>query len=128
MSSVQMNVRIDCGLKEKGDAVFAELGYTPTEIVRKVWGFACRNRGNQRAVVDLVRLLRDQEEVDAEESARAERMRTAEEWLGRGPLIIREYFAQQGVDYDAQPPLSQEDYDRLLEESYAEKHPELWSA
>ena len=128
MSPVQMNVRIDRNLKEAGDAAFAELGYTPTEIVREVWGFACRNRRNRRAVSGLIQSLRDPREVEAEEAARASQLTQADEWLDRGPRIIREHFAKLGVDYDAQQHLSLEDYDRLLEESYAEKHPELWSA
>ena len=128
MSPVQMNVRIDRNLKEGGDAAFSELGYTPTEVVREVWGFACRNRHNQRAVADFMQSLRNPKEVGSEESARARQLKEAEEWLDRGPRIIREHFAQHGIDYDAQSPLSPADYDRLLEESYAEKHPELWSA
>lgn len=36
----QMNVRIDAGIKERGDQVFAALGYTPSQVVRLVWQFA----------------------------------------------------------------------------------------
>lgn len=128
MSPVQMNVRIDRDLKESGDAVFAELGFTPTEVVREVWGFARRNRGNRRIMADFVQSLRDPKEAAAEEAARAELLEAAEEWLERGPRIIREHFARHGIDYDLQPSLSHEDYEQLLEASYAEKHPELWSA
>lgn len=122
MSPVQMNVRIDRSLKEDGDAVFADLGYTPTEVVREVWGFARRNRHNRRVVADFMRSLRDPREIEDEEAARAKRAKEAEEWLDRGPRIIRDYYAQFGIDYDSLPPLTHEDYDRLLEEAYDEKY------
>lgn len=34
----QINVRIDRDLKEEGDAVLAEAGISPTQIVRELWG------------------------------------------------------------------------------------------
>ena len=122
MATVQMNVRMDTALKECGDAVFANIGYTPTEIVRAVWSFAQRNRQNCSAVEELVKSLRDPKEIEEEEAARAKRRAEAEEWLERGPRIIRDYYAQFGIDYDSLPPLTHEDYDRLLEEAYDEKY------
>ena len=127
MAPVQMNVRMDRALKKEGDAVFADIGYTPTEVVREVWSFAQRNRHNSRAVAELMNSMRDPHEIEEEEAARAKRRAEAEEWLERGPRIIRDYYAQFGIDYDSLPPLTHEDYDRLLEEHYAEKYPELWS-
>ena len=40
MAAVQMNVRIDEELKERGDEVFARWGLTPSQVVRAVWGYA----------------------------------------------------------------------------------------
>lgn len=34
----QINVRIDRGLKEEGDAALAEAGVSPTQVVRDLWG------------------------------------------------------------------------------------------
>ena len=42
MAAVQMNVRIDEGLKERGDEVFARAGFTPSQAVRAVWECADR--------------------------------------------------------------------------------------
>ena len=122
MTPVQMNVRIDRDLKEAGDAAFADIGYTPTEAVRELWGFAKRNRHNRRAMAEVMRTLRDPREVEREEADRAKRIAEAEEWLNRGPRIIRDYYAQFGIEYDSLPPLTHEDYDRLLEEAYDEKY------
>ena len=127
MAAVQMNVRLDDALKREGDEVFSDAGFTSTEVVRAVWGFARRNRHNRRAVVDLMRSLRDPQEVEREQAAREKRIAEAEDWLERGSRIIRDYYAQFGIDYDSLPPLTHEDYDRLLEEAYAEKYPELWA-
>ena len=40
MSAVQMNIRLDSALKASGNAVIAELGYTPSQVVRALWEFA----------------------------------------------------------------------------------------
>lgn len=40
MPPVQMNVRIDSKLKQRGDAVFAKAGYTPSQVVRAAWEYA----------------------------------------------------------------------------------------
>ena len=40
MNAVQMNTRINADVKAAGDSVFASIGYTPSEIVRIVWGYA----------------------------------------------------------------------------------------
>ena len=122
MGAVQMNVRMEDALKGEGDAVFAEIGYTPTDVVREVWGFARRNRHRPRVVADVLKQMRDPDEVRKEDEARAQRIAEAEEWLDAGPRIIRDYYAQFGIDYDSLPPFTHEDYDRLLEEAYDEKY------
>ena len=40
MANTQMNIRIDELLKARGDAAFANLGMTPTDVVRAVWEYA----------------------------------------------------------------------------------------
>lgn len=40
MSAAQMNIRMDSALKASGNAVIAELGYTPSQVVRALWEFA----------------------------------------------------------------------------------------
>ena len=40
MGMIQMNTRIDEGVKRRGDAVFAGLNLTPSDVVRAVWEYA----------------------------------------------------------------------------------------
>ena len=42
--NTQMNVRIDEQVKLLGDEVFAGLGFTPSQVVRRVWEFAAAHR------------------------------------------------------------------------------------
>ena len=39
MSAVQMNTRIDAGLKSRGDRVLAAMGITPSQAVRALWAY-----------------------------------------------------------------------------------------
>ena len=75
MAKTQMNVRIDETDKREGDIVFADLGYTPTEVVGLVWRFAAQNRANRRRVRDM--LATCEAESNPEEAARRERLRAA---------------------------------------------------
>ena len=43
-STVQLNTRIDPGLKARGDAVFARAGLSSSEVVRAVWETAARTQ------------------------------------------------------------------------------------
>lgn len=43
-STVQLNTRIDPGLKARGDAVFARAGIGSSEVVRAVWETAARTQ------------------------------------------------------------------------------------
>ena len=40
MSMAQMNTRIDAEVKERGDAVLAQAGYSSSQAVRAIWSFA----------------------------------------------------------------------------------------
>ena len=40
MPMTQMNTRINETLKREGDAVFAQIGLSPSEVVRSVWEYA----------------------------------------------------------------------------------------
>ena len=43
-STVQLNTRIDPGLKARGDAVFARAGLSSSEVIRAVWESAARTQ------------------------------------------------------------------------------------
>ena len=43
-ATAQLNARIGVGLKNDGDAVFAQYGLSPSEVVRAVWSYAAERR------------------------------------------------------------------------------------
>lgn len=55
----QMNTRIDRATKERGDRAFGLAGYTPSQVVRLVWGFAARNEGSPHAVGKFLDQMQD---------------------------------------------------------------------
>ena len=46
----QMNTRIEQDLKQRGDAVLAEAGFSPSEAVRALWKFAVAHEREPKAV------------------------------------------------------------------------------
>ena len=54
MATTQMNVRLEDDLKRRGDAAFAAAGYTPTQVVRRIWERAVETGGDPEALVALV--------------------------------------------------------------------------
>ena len=120
MATVQMNVRIDGGFKAEGDAAFRSIGYSPTDAVRELWGFAQRNRGNLGALADLMRSLRDPADVRAEQDARDEEMARFEEWLSQGPAIVDGFCTSVGVARSAIGPVGPGDYDDILADALDE--------
>ena len=54
---VQMNTRIDEDVKRQGDTVFAEVGYSPSRVVRALWGYAAAHRADPSAVAHMLRQL-----------------------------------------------------------------------
>lgn len=103
--STQMNTRIDDSLKLAGDAAFAEAGYTPSQVVRALWGFASRNKDNAQAVMELLGTLEEQNGAEAKERARerARRMKALE----ASESIVDRLMDQQGfswsTDYNPMP-------------------------
>ena len=124
MGSVQMNVRIDRALKASGDNVFQEAGITPTEAIRRLWGFASRNRANRQAVTSLMESLRDPDAVRKEKDDQARRRIEAEAWVESFQLPVRNCYAELGIDFSGFSPMSPEEQELLLEGAYDEKYAE----
>ncbi len=51
---IQMNTRIDAGLKEAGDAVLARLGYTPSVAVRGLWQFMVDHQDDAASIREVI--------------------------------------------------------------------------
>ena len=121
MGSVQMNVRIDGALKASGDSAFSEIGITPTEAVRRLWGFASRNRTNRQAIASLMESLRDSEDV-RQNAIDRERLRAeAEDWAASFQQPVRDCYAELGMDFGSVPSMTFEEQESLLEGAYDEK-------
>ena len=89
MSAVQMNTRIDEATKERGDAVFAEIGYSPSQVVRIVWQFAADNARDPVAV-------RRRLESMTSEGTRAKRLEQKMQAISRSESLYGEMLAEFG--------------------------------
>ena len=95
----QMNVRIDAALKDRGDEALASIGFTPTQAVRALWGYASK-RGEQ---LDEVR--RFLEKAEAGESA----SRDAVQVLQDGWRIVPDGLASLGISEESLSRVARDD-------------------
>ena len=92
MPTIQMNTRIDERVKSSGDSVFERVGYTPTRVVRAIWGYASRH---EAAPEDVAKMLRMAEGTDENaEERRLRKMALAEQ----GPQIFESFLSEMGID------------------------------
>ena len=112
MATVQMNVRIDDGLKRAGDEVIAAAGRTASEVVRAVWqrialtGQLPEGVGHELA----------QGELDATTASGATPRELPDALAG--PALVSAFLAERGAEGSDPGEL---DYDALLEEAWAER-------
>jgi len=114
MGAVQMNTRIDGDLKAEGDAVFAELGYSPSEAVRLVWGFAARNKHDRQKLSDMLRLLKDPRKAQAEQKAAKQRQEETTHWLDEWDASWQGFFDTTGCDSAQYRPLDSKEIEAAL--------------
>ena len=99
-STVQLNTRIDPGLKARGDAVFARAGLSSSEVVRAVWKAAARTQ----EVPECVRASKEgakPAQIDAIKEGAGLARRMAEELGIRVSEELPEYHALRDEAYDA---------------------------
>lgn len=101
----QMNIRIDDGVKSRGDEVFARYGFTPSQAVRALWEHASKEG-------DVPRFMRSS--VDESAVAEAERQRKLA-LANEGSRIWEHFFVGQGHPVSALPKITDQD---LREEVY----------
>ena len=109
MAAVQMNTRIDSALKNAGDLVIRECGYTPSEVVRKVWAFAARNAHKPDSVRELLNGLDEGEPVSR---PAAMQQGSAARAVMRGPQIIEQFCQTAGIDASSLHPIN---FDQIKE-------------
>ena len=111
MAMTQMNTRIDEDVKRRGDAVFASMGLTPSDVVRAVWEFASE-RGDVPAIVAEALRVPCVEELELNRSFK---LAIAESSSG----LVGRYRQECGA-----PPLDKLDvidYDSMRSEAWNEK-------
>ena len=108
MSATQMNVRLDSAVKRAGDAVFADHGYTPSQVVRAVWDYAVVYGS---LPLELSRMLEAPAPRESGESSTCMSVGAA------GAELIASFYRQVGVDQ----PTGQFDYEALRDEAASEQ-------
>lgn len=88
MSAVQMNIRMDSALKASGNAVIAELGYTPSQVVRALWEFATVQGTLPPA---LTHLLRGDQPADSSGAGASGRE-------SEGAAIVSTFYQKVGIE------------------------------
>lgn len=86
----QMNARIDAALKEAGDTVLGNLGYTPSMAVRGFWRFIVNHQDDAAAVREII-----EPAVATELSAEAARKMSA---TSRLRSLYEQTAAELGID------------------------------
>lgn len=108
MSAAQMNIRMDSALKASGNAVIAELGYTPSQVVRALWEFTTVQGTLPPALTHLLR--GDQAAGSLSEDAPGRE--------SEGAAIISSFYQKVGIE---EPVNGIVDYDELRELAAAEQ-------
>ncbi len=70
----QMNVRIDSTLKQQGDRILQQQGFTPSQATRRLWEYVVEHNG----VPDFM----SGDEADAREKERQRKIELAEKYAG----------------------------------------------
>lgn len=113
MAAVQMNVRLDSGLKRAGDHGLELMGYTPTQAVRRLWELAASAEQDTTVAGELQRLLGPTEQSVAETRAR--------EWLARDRCLraaVNELRSASRGSYDYEALREHAALDRLEQLGY----------
>ena len=112
MAAAQMNIRMDSALKASGNAVIAELGYTPSQVVRALWEFATVQGTLPPA---LKHLLRDSKDAGTAGCDTPDR-------VSEGAALLSSFYQQVGIEEPTSSPI---DYDELRELAASEQR-EKW--
>ena len=107
MAAVQMNIRMDSALKEAGNAAIAELGLTPSQVVRALWEYVAV-QGNLPPM--LGRAFKTHTNGENSENDR--------QHTDGGAAIVSTFYETIGID---EPLRESIDYDELRELAAAEQ-------
>ncbi|MBS5450237.1 MAG: hypothetical protein KHY83_08145 [Coriobacteriia bacterium] len=117
--AAQINVRIDAGLKRRGDAALAAAGLTPSRAVRALWELAESHAAEPESILRAIMPSK----ACAVEEERAARLRQREEAFARGPRVVEEAYRAAGLSWPAYEDAPS--YEKLQERAYEERYGEL---
>ena len=102
----QMNTRIEQDLKQRGDAVLAEAGFSPSDAVRALWKFAVAHEREPKAVTRAHAL--DDPKAEARREAALKKIKVLDraetdmtktlEFLGVTEKTAREVFELSDIE------------------------------
>lgn len=115
--TAQMNIRIDAALKEQGDEALARIGYTPSQMVRTLWGYAARHTTDPGALAKMVEALEEKSQVEPDPIEEKRRV------LHEGWAMMDEFRKTWGLEANVPEDDDErmEYYERLREEAYFER-------
>lgn len=88
MRAAQMNIRMDADLKQAGNAIIAELGHTPSQVVRAVWTYLVVQHQLPSSIAKLVEPANTQTASSKSEV----------EPLPEGSALVSSFYQRIGVD------------------------------
>ena len=115
----QMNTRIERELKQRGDAVLARAGFSPSEAVRALWEFAAAHEREPQAVARALAV----EDPEAERE-RQERIQRKRDSLKRLHATIAEFRERYGITQDAIDAVNRMSDKELYEQALVERYEE----
>lgn len=120
MATTQMNIRIDETTKANGDAVFAKLGYSPTQVVRTVWEYAAKSRFEPDAVAAM--LLEAERAINASQGeVRERRIQAVEAGLEICPRFLESMGIEDVKPFEADGLTAADRRERMAWERAVEK-------
>lgn len=121
-TTTQINVRIERGLKDAGDAALLDAGITPSEAIRALWELAVRCKEAPGSLRDLL-FPKTAEEEDEAARRRAEAVACAQ----AGQSIVVDARRTAGIPAEAVRAVASVGDDELYGEALFDRYGERWA-
>lgn len=110
-----LNVRMERDLRERGNAVLAEMGVTPSQLIRAIWeklvGDKRLAQEQVQAAMSPARTPERQAEIDRKLAA-----------LERGDNLFYEFAERLGLDPATHTPMNDEEVEEERYQYYLDKY------
>lgn len=116
----QMNTRIERELKQRGDAVLARAGFSPSEAVRALWEFAAAHEREPQAVARALAVEDPEAERERQERIQRKRDTLAKARKDMANAMSRLGITDKGMRKVFETP-DKELYEQALVERYRER-------